>query len=344
MTTNNHAILFYAPRDIRLVESPIPKPGPGEILIQVGAALTCGTDFKAYRQGHPVLLKHLPSPFGHELAGTIVEIGKKVLKLKPGDRVVAANSAPCGKCYFCRADQEELCDKLFLYNGAYAEYALIPSEIASANVHILPKHLSFPNAALSEPLACALHGAEAAQIKKGDSVVLIGAGPMAILLIHALKERGANICVIGRGKENLALAKKAGAEKTFSILDGEPGPFILNWTKDRGADCVFEAVGLPETINQSLNFVRKGGRICLFAGCAEKTSISLDVHRAHYKEISIFGVFHHAPKYFRAALDLLSRGKIKTDLLISGQITLQELPSYFSRVADRPSSKVAVIP
>ena len=344
MTKKNRSILFYAPRDIRLVEAPILHPTSGEILIKVKAALTCGTDFKAYRQGHPVLLKKLPSPFGHELTGIIEEVGEDVSQFKVGDRVVAANSAPCQNCYFCRSHQEELCEHLFFYNGAYADYALIPVAIASSNLYGLPQHLNFPEAALSEPLACALHGVEAAQIKKGEKVVLIGAGPMAIFLIHALKERGADICVVGRGKENLSIAQKAGAEKTFSIFDGNPQELIKDWAHGYGADCVFEAVGLSDTQSLALDLVRKGGRICLFAGCALKTTLSLDAHKIHYQEISVFGAFHHTPKYFQSALNLLAQGKIKTELLISGQITLQEVPDYFSQNADRSISKVAVIP
>lgn len=344
MKKTGRAILFYAPRDIRLEEIPVPSPGPGEILVKVKTALTCGTDFKAYQRGHPVLLKRLPSAFGHEWAGVVEETGAGIANFKPGDRIVAANSAPCQNCYFCRLGQEELCDNLFLYNGAYADYALIAASIARLNTHLLPNDMEFTAAALAEPLACVLHGLDASRVQEGESVVLIGSGPMAILILGALKEKKARVCVIGRGPENLAIAKKAGADQVLSVLEGDPGPAIRDWTSGFGADCVFEASGFPQNAELALDIVRKGGRVCLFAGCAPETKVSIDPHKIHYREISLIGVFHHAPRYFRAALDLLASGKIKTEFLISGKISLNEIPAYFARVCDLPRSKVAVLP
>src|SRR5215467_13193173 len=145
--TKNHgsmrAVLFYGPGDLRLTETEIPFAGPGEVIVKIGAALTCGTDFKAYRQGHPVLLAQTPSPFGHEMAGTISEVGSGVTTLKEGYRVVVLNSAPCDRCFYCQQGTPELCDNLELLNGAYAEYIRIPSQITRHNVHPLLEHLNF---------------------------------------------------------------------------------------------------------------------------------------------------------------------------------------------------------
>ncbi|MBI3551705.1 MAG: zinc-binding dehydrogenase [Elusimicrobia bacterium] len=343
MNKKMRAVLFYAPKKIRLVDVPMPVPGPGEVLLQVGSALTCGTDFKAYRQGHH-MLGEPPSPFGHELAGVVVAAGDGVSSFALGDRVVAANSAPCDRCYFCAAGQNQLCDNLRLHNGAYAEYNLVPARIVKHNLYHLPARLDFPTAALSEPLACAIHAVDVLRVREGETAALIGAGPMSLLLIQALAARGARIVVVGRNSANLALALKAGAHEAISAEEKNPVMAVREATERRGADCVFEAVGKPETWLTAIDMVRKGGRVCLFGGCASGTVVPIDAHRVHYGQISLHGVFHHTPKYFRAAVDLLSQGRVKTDILISGRIALDEVPSFFDSRHGQSNPKVAVIP
>src|SRR5438105_93572 len=189
------AVMFYAPGDLRLMETPIPSAGPGEVVVKIKTALTCGTDFKAYRRGHPVLLAHTPSPFGHEMAGVIQEVGARVNGLKPGMRVVAVNSAPCDECFYCRKGETELCDRLELLNGAYAEYIKLPAPIVKHNTHVLPDSLDYAEAALAEPFACALHAADKLAVEPGESVAVLGAGVMGRLLILALKQSKARVLV-----------------------------------------------------------------------------------------------------------------------------------------------------
>ncbi|MDQ6659664.1 MAG: alcohol dehydrogenase catalytic domain-containing protein, partial [Chloroflexota bacterium] len=148
--------LFYGPGDVRLEERPIPQPAPGEIVLQVAAATTCGTDLKAYRRGHPVLFRQLPSGFGHEVAGIVAAVGTGITRYHEGDAVVVANSAPCFSCYFCRKRLYSLCTDLLFLNGAYAEYLLVPTRIVQHNLYLLPPSVAFTAAALTEPLACAL--------------------------------------------------------------------------------------------------------------------------------------------------------------------------------------------
>lgn len=344
MNDTMRAVMFYGPRQIKLITVPLERPGPGQALIKIEAALTCGTDFKAYRRGHKVLLGTLPSPFGHELSGVIVEAGTDVAEFKAGDRVVAANSAPCDRCFFCAEGRSQLCDNLKLHNGAYAEYNLLPASIVKRNLYHLDDRLGFAQAALAEPLACAIHAADVVNAQKNETAVIIGAGAMSLLLIAALRCRGARILVIGRNPEHLQTALQAGADETFSARDGDPVAAARRWTSGRGPDCVFEAVGAPETWRQALALVRKGGRVCLFGGCAAGTEVPLDAHRVHYEQISLYGVFHHTPKYFQAAVDLLSSGSIKTGLLISRRIELSEVPAFFESRHDQTNPKVAVIP
>jgi len=336
------AVIFHAPRRIVLEEVALREPGPGELRVKLGAALTCGTDFKAYRRGHPVLLGPLPSPFGHELAGTVDAVGAGVSAFKTGDRVVVANSAPCDGCYFCDRGQNQLCDRLRLHNGAYAEHDLVPANIVRHNVWKLPDGLAFETAALSEPLACAVHGVEATGCAAGETVAVIGAGPMALLIVQTLKAKGCRVLVVGRGRENLEKARSAGADEICSTLEGEIGPRLRRLTDGRGADAVIEAVGLPETWQQAMAMTRKGGRVCLYGGCAPGTQVPVDAHRVHYEQLTLLGVFHHTPKYFKQALDLLACGKIKTDLLVSGRIRLADVPAFFEANAEKSIPKTVV--
>ena len=340
----NRRVIFHGPRDIRLEEVPAPKPGPGEVVVKTGAALTCGTDFKAYRQGHKVLLGDYPSPFGHELAGTVAAAGRGVKSVKEGDRVVVANSAPMDDCFWCANGQNHLCPKLKLHNGAYADYDLVPAHIVRGNLHKLAPKVPFETGALAEPLACAIHAADVHAVGKGESCAIIGAGPMSLLLVHALKARGARVAVLGRAKERLLAASKAGADAVFSALDGPVDGPVRAWADGRGPDHVFEAVGKTDTYLQAAALVRDGGKVCLFGGCAQGTTVPFDVHRLHYRQLTLHGVFHHTPRHFKEAVRLLSAGKIMTGLLVSGDVRLADVPAFFAANADKSIPKAVVRP
>jgi L-iditol 2-dehydrogenase len=340
------AVIFHGPRDIRLEERPIPEPGPGEVVVKTAAALTCGTDFKAYRQGHRVLLGDYPSPFGHELAGTVSATGQGVKNVMEGDRIVVANSAPMDDCFWCTHGQNHLCPRLKLHNGAYADYDRVPAHIVRHNLHPLPAKVPFEVGALAEPFSTTIHAAEVMGVRAEDTCAVIGAGPMSVMLVHALAARGARVAVIGRSKPHLATATAAGAEAVFSAEDGpvEERVRAWAWTAGRGPDHVFEAVGKPETHLQAVALVRAGGKVCLFGGCAPGSSIPLDLHRVHYQQIALHGVFHHTPPHFREAVRLLSEGKVKTDLLIRGEIKLADVPKFFAENADKSIPKTVVRP
>ena len=240
-------VIYYGPRDIRLEETPIPTPGLGEVVIKLGAALTCGTDYKAYRQGHPVLLGAYPSPFGHELAGTVSALGIGVKNVKEGDRVVVANSAPMDDCFWCTHKQNHLCPNLKLHNGAYGEYDLVPAHIVKHNLHPLKASTPFEVGAMAEPFSTTIHATEIMDVHEGETALIIGAGPMCIMLVHALRARGARVGVFGRSKENLVATKTAGAQAVFSSLDSHAEEAVHTWADGRGPDHVFEAVGKSET-------------------------------------------------------------------------------------------------
>ncbi|MDE2142680.1 MAG: alcohol dehydrogenase catalytic domain-containing protein [Elusimicrobia bacterium] len=338
------AVIYHGPRDVRLEERPVPDPGPGEVVVKVGAALTCGTDFKAYRQGHRVLLGDYPSPFGHELAGVVSAVAAGVKNVKAGDRVVVANSAPMDECFWCTHGQNHLCPQLKLHNGAYAEYDRVPAHIVRHNLHPLAAGVPFEVGALAEPFSTTLHAAEIMGVRPGEMALVIGAGPMSVMLVHALLARGARAGVLGRSKAHLETSKRAGAEAVFSAEDGDAQPRVRAWAEGRGPDHVFEAVGKAATHVSAVALVRDGGKVCFFGGCAPGTIIPLDVHRVHYKQIAVQGVFHHTPPHFREAVRLLSEGKVQTNLLIGGEIKLSDVVKFFAENADKSIPKTVVRP
>lgn len=339
------AALWYGPEEIKIEEIDIPQIGPDEVLVKIGTALTCGTDFKLFRQGHPLLVKDIPSPFGHELAGTVSRVGSKVMRFREGDRVVAANSAPCGECFFCHHNQWNLCENLEFLNGAYAEYIRIPARIVQKNLHKIPKGLSFRKAALTEPLSCVLHCVDKISLRVRETLCIIGAGTCGLLFTQLGKLFGTRVIVIGRGEEKLSVAKEFGADHVISIQEEEFREKVRNLSLEGlGPDTIIDAAGKPETWELATELVRKGGRVWFYGGCSKGTKVSLDTHRMHYDEISCSGVFHHTPDHFAKALELIAEGKINVTPLIEGEKKLSELNNIFQKgVAENPL-KIAIIP
>lgn len=338
------AALWYGPEQIRVEEVDVPDIGPGEVLVKVGTALTCGTDFKLFRQGHAVLVKNLPYPFGHELAGVIARVGPTVKGWREGDRVVAANSAPCGDCFFCREEKWNLCENLEFLNGAYAEYIRIPARIVQKNLYKIPDNLSFKEAALTEPLACVLHCFDRLPLKEGQTLCVIGVGTCGLLFTQLCKLRQIKLIVVGRGEEKLRIAKALGADHSFSILQEGFHEEIRRLTGNRGPDIVIDAAGVPSTWEMAADLVRKGGSVWFYGGCAKGTKVSLDTHRLHYHEISCHGVFHHTPHHFEKSLALIAEGKINIEALIQGEKRLGELHQVFRKGLPNNPLKIAIIP
>lgn len=345
MTRMMTAALFYAPEDIRIEQVPVSEPGPGEVLLRIGSALTCGTDFKTFRRGHPVIIKTIPSGFGHEMAGTVDAIGEGVKKFKVGDRVVPANSAPCLECYYCQSDLPNLCEDLLFINGAYAEYIIIPQRIVERNLYAISENVSFAEAALSEPLACVIHALDKMQTKAGESIAIIGTGPMAMIFIQVAGAMECHTTIIGRSQDKLEIAKSLGAD----VVLNQSGDLIESLKKaspsGHGADLVIEAVGQPETWKLAVDIARKGGRICLYGGCAKDTLFNADSYRIHYEELQVGGVFHHTPKHFKRAVDMIAEGAIDAKKLIMSTKPLSQIHEVFDKEqTSNPPLKIAVIP
>ena len=331
---------------IELREGPVPQPGPGELLLSVGAAVTCGTDVKVYRRGgHPRMLE-VPSPFGHEMAGTIIGVGEGIDGWREGERIVVSNSASCGSCDFCRRGNENLCADLLYLNGAFARYLLVPARFVDRGVYRITDELDFSVAALGEPLACVLHGIGKLAPQPGEGGALFGAGPIGLLFTAVLSAGGVELVVADPNESRLELARKLGAADTLLVERGGsgadrarslgPGP--------PGFDFSIDATGVIEGWQDALAAVRPGGRVSLFGGCAPGTAIQLDPHRLHYDELTVMGAYHHRPEDFRAALALLAEGGFDSGLLLSLERPLEELSQALDDMIARRAVKVVIRP
>ena len=295
------AALLYAPGDLRVEEVPRPEPAPGDVLVQVELALTDGTDLKTYRRGHPLLLTESPARFGHEFCGLV-----------DGRRVVAANSAPCGECDGCARGEQ--CRDLVFLSGAYAEWLVVPERIAKVNLHDVPRGVAPEVAAMVEPLACCLRGIERAGIAAGDTVAILGAGPIGLMLAACVADAGGWPVIVGGREERRALVEEFGAE----VGDG------------RGADVVIEAVGTEQAWSDAVALVRPGGTVVMFGGLPRDARPPVDAYRVHYEELAVRGSFHHTPQTVRAALVFLASDAYPWARLVTHRVTLDELPTLFA--------------
>ncbi len=322
------AIQYYGPQNIKYEEVMVKPPEEGEVVVKVISALTCGTDVKTYRRGHPVLIKSVPSGFGHEFAGIVDRVVKGVENFKEGDRVVAANSAPCGKCFYCRREEYNLCENLDLLNGAYAEYITVPARIVKKNMLVLPENLSFDKAAFCEPLANVVHGVERTDIKPGQTVGIIGIGPIGLMFARLAKLKGAKVIVAGRNPIKLKAADEFAHADEIVDLNKYPNPekIFREYTEEhKGLDVAVECVGLPEIWERIFSCVRPGGTVHFFGGCKSGSTVTFDTTKMHYGDIRLMSVFHHTPKYFRMALDYIASGDVEVEKLITDTLPLEKV-------------------
>jgi L-iditol 2-dehydrogenase len=347
MLTEMNAAVLYGKEDVRIERVPIPEAGKGEIVIRVHAALTCGTDLKVFRRGYHARMIAPPALFGHEMAGVVHEVGQGVRSFKPGMRVVALNSAPCGVCYWCVRKQENLCEDLQFNNGAYAEYIRIPERIVAKNTLIVPESLPLEHAALTEPLACVVRGLEETGARRGDSVVVIGAGPIGLMFMHVAQLSGMEVVAVVKRDEQIASAVTFGAShvvQTTAVADAVAAVRDLT-PNHRGVDIAIEAVATPLTWQWAVDMVRRGGTVNFFGGCAAGTKVEIDTDRLHYNDITLKASFHHTPAACRRAFDLLASGRFKCSEYITGRAQLSELETVLRRLNGRSNDiKTAIIP
>ena len=339
------AQVFYGPGDLRFEDVPVPEPEPGGLVVRVEAALTCGTDVKTLRRGHPVMIPHVPTVFGHELAGVVTAAGRGAPGVKEGDRIVAANSAPCGQCRLCAAGRPNLCEDLLFVNGAYGQYIALPPRLVARNVVPIGPGLAASSAAFAEPLACALLGVERGRVEAGMTVAIWGHGPLGCLLALAARQRGAHAVIVGKAGWRLERVRTLGLG---TCLDALSVPDLVGHlrglTGGRGPDVTIDATGRPEVWEQAIDGVGRGGTVVLFGGCAPGTSVRVDTRRAHYEELTLVGAFHHTPAMIRRAVELLASEAIEPGGLLTHRMGLGQVKEALALMERGETMKVLVDP
>lgn len=341
------AAVLYGKEQIRVETVPLPSMGPEDVLVKVKAALTCGTDVKVFRRGYHARMIVPPALFGHELAGDIVAVGHAVTKFKIGQRVVAANSAPCKECFYCRRNLENLCEDLLFNNGAYAEFIRIPARIVKYNLYEIPAHLTYQDAALIEPLACVIRGLDETNVKPGDNIAVIGLGPIGLMFVRLAKAvYGARVIAVGRRQGQLDRAMRMGASEAVSTADTtDIVGAVRALTDGRGVDVAIEAVGKPDTWDQAVHMLRRGGTVNFFGGCPNDSRVDLETSLLHYSEITCKASFHHTPYHIRKALDAVSRGHITARDFVNREEPLTNLLEVMKYLMSHNGHmKTAIIP
>jgi len=337
--------VLVEPGRLELRDFTPPRPGPGELLIRVHCALSCGTDLKAFRRGHP--LWKMPTPFGHEFSGVVAEAGEGVTAFRAGDEIMAAPTAPCEICFYCQHGQENLCADAVgrMVLGAYADLLVLPAHVVARNTFIKPKNLPFEEAALLEPLSCVVHANEMARPEKTESVMIIGAGAFGLLHMLVLKAAGVReVVVVGRGAKRLKWAAELGADVVIDARGAGAADRIAKLNSGFGPDLVIECTGQVEGWQDALARVRRGGRVVFFGGCPAGTELRVDTRRMHYDNLTLTAPFHFRPRDVRRAYELLAGRALNAGAIVNARMRLDELAEVFSMLEKGAALKCAVIP
>ncbi|MDD4869445.1 MAG: alcohol dehydrogenase catalytic domain-containing protein [Kiritimatiellae bacterium] len=349
-TGTMRAVVYHAPGDIRKEQVPMPACGKGEILVKIDACAVCGTDLKAFVSGNPRIL--VPKVMGHEFTGTIEETGQKVKAgFRKGDRIVMATSISCGKCYYCRRGWNNLCADIkpmgFSYEGGMAEYVVIP-ERAINNGHLInvTGKVKPEFAALAEPLSCAVNSIENCGVKKGDMVVVVGAGPMGIMNGCVAREFGAKKIIMAEvNKDRLKQCDAFGFDLLVDPANEDLVRIVKDQTGGLGADVVIVAAPAALPQEQALSLVRKRGSVCLFASLpAGKSLLSVDSRLIHYGELKVVGTSDSTPAQVKKAVKLISGGSIPVKKLVTHVLDLFEFGKAFELMKSGESLRVVLVP
>lgn len=334
--------VLRAPRVLDLVDLAEPHPGPGEVIVRIRAALTCGTDLKTYRRGHARLRF---GPFGHEGAGEIAAVGESVDAFTPGQAVVFTPTAACGQCRPCRRGRENLCSTLFEETalGTYAEMVRVPARIVRRHLFAKPQSLSYIEAAFLEPLACVVHAWRRLGGANGDRVAVIGVGPIGLLHVQEASRRGLEVIAVGRRAEGLGLAARVGARHVINMREAEVGEALRALTGD-GPDIIIECTGAEDIWQTAPAWAAPGGRVLLFGGLAPGSQAHFDATRLHYGEIDLVSAFHYRTADVHDALALLASGAIRPAALVTGLRPLEEIRAVFEDLDRGAGIKYAILP
>jgi L-iditol 2-dehydrogenase len=337
------AILVH-PKRVELRDLAVPQPPPGGMVVRVRAALTDGTDLKAYRRGHPQM--PMPTPFGHEFSGDVASIDRAVARFAVGDPVMCVHSAPCGACFWCTRGEEELCESVMSTKilGAYAQYIAVPAHIVERNAFRKPAALGYEAAAFLEPLACVVHSLDVLGTRPDSTVLVMGDGGFGLLHAMVLTQRGVRPVLAGRRQERLELAQRLGINDVINARNADVGNAIAALTSGRGADAAIECTGNPEVWEAAPSFVRRGGTVSFFGGLPSATRVSFLAARMHYDEVRLISPFHFRPSSVKRAQELLASGAIDPRPLITQTVPLDAIASVFERLDGGEGIKFAILP
>ncbi len=343
------AAVFYGPNDMRVEERPIPAPAENELLLKVGACAICGSDLRTFRFGAGNITGTVV--IGHEVAGAIAQVGKSLHGYNLGDRVAVAPAVPCDECLFCQRGLQTMCDNLrsigYQFDGGFADYMIVPwSAVKAGCVNPVPENISIEEATLAEPLACAINAQELLNVGTGDTVVIVGAGPMGCMHAALARIRGAGQVLLADVREaRLKLAAPFGVDVLIDGSREDVKSRVLQETAGRGASVVIVAAPSGEAQEQALTMTAKHGRISFFGGLP-KTSpfVSVNANLIHYRELFVMGAYGSMPRHNRSALELLAGGRIQSGALIGLVVPLERIADGFDAVAQGKVLKALVRP
>lgn len=336
------AAVYYGPGDMRWEEVESPKCGTDDVIVEVKACGLCGTDVKTYKRGHPMFKP--PIILGHEFSGEVVEAGQNVDGFSAGDRVVVAPYVPCGSCAMCRLGEFELCERKVKIDGAFTRYVKVGREVVEKGMFKIPESMDFAEATLVEPLACCLNALDDCNLHAGDTVLIVGAGPMGLINFEAVKNSGAaKILVAETHSWRRSRAVEMGAIGLNPLVEDIPAR-VMEITGGIGVDVVIIAVGLSEVAEKYIPLARKGGRVNLFGGFPAGSSITVDPNLLHYKQVVLTGSFGFTPHYIEKALYMISEGRIDPSSIITHRMQMNRIEEAIDLVTRQEALKVILYP
>ncbi len=343
------AAVLEALDKIVVKEVPTPQIDDNSVLVKIKACAVCGSDIRIFHHGNSRV--NPPQILGHEMAGEVVEVGKNVTKFKKGDRVAIGADVPCGECVFCEAGIGNNCQINYAmgyqFAGGFAEYVLLNRIVVNYGpVHKIPDHVSYDEAALAEPLGCVLNALELSSIKLGDTVVIIGAGPIGCMIIGVAKKMGATkVILVQRSRPRLEMAKKFGADLYICSSEEDSVARVLEETGGLGADGVITSNPSPEAQIDAINMAKNRARVNFFGGLPkDKSMVTLDTNIIHYKELFVHGAHGAMPIHHMKSVELIASGAINAKDYISHNFTLDDVDKAFETAEGHKGMRVIVNP
>ena len=338
------AVVYYDVDDFRLEDIPIPKIGFGEILVKVKACGLCTTDlFRAmYRRAKPGTV------FGHEVAGDVAEVGLNVAGFEVGDRVAVLHHAPCGACYHCLHGQEPLCDQYRRTNvdpGGFAEYIRVIPELAQKVVVKIPDWMMYEEATMIEPTACCVRAVTKSRVAPGDTVLVIGGGPLGLLNAQVAKCMGASQVIVSDHHDfRVEIAKRLGIDYALNAKKVNVKEKVKELTEGRGADLVIVAVASTEAVHQGIGLVRLGGKICIFGDFRDvpQPNLEVDPRLMLRDDVMLLGSWGCSPQDYRVSFNMIKMGRVKVKEMVTHTFPIERFSEALKVMAGKQCMKIII--